>query len=233
MPDSTPEFPLFAPRRASRGSLSTRTTRSTQEGERQQHESSRRAQRKRAPERASRLHPSPPSTKNKKARCQAATFRVNSNHSTTFVAEAVPSPLSLPEKERNEPIEDREENKKKAERHRPFLLFFVFKIQLFLPPVPPPKLTCAPPPLARALVRRLRASLLASRRSVDDSIGVCRAFFEERKKRKSEWKNEESFFSFFTLSPAWKKKQSKQKSGRDSPHSALPRLLCSEPLLLR
>lgn len=37
------------------------------------------------------------------------------------------------------------------------------------------ELTCAPP-LARALVRRPRASLLASRRIVDDSIGAWLAF---------------------------------------------------------
>ena len=223
MPDSTTEFPFFAPRRASRGLFSTRTTRSEQEGGRQQQDYARRAQR-REPKRsrASRLHPSPPATFDENKRLAAILPpRLSRENSNTPVQKRC-RPSSLPRKERTRevwPVEDRGRTKKRRSGHRPSSSSSSSspKSNSFLHPLfsSSSKLTCAPP-LARALVRRPRASLLASRRSVDDSIGVV-GFFEEEKTKSERNEKKLSFFFFrglflFTLNPLREKKRSKQKA---------------------
>ena len=141
------------------------------------------------------FHPSPQRDhrreRKKDSRCHtpSATFRVNA----TTPVQRRHRLLSPARKERTREEFARRKtegkrNKKKAERNRPFSS--PRQNPSLFSPSSSSKLTCAPPPLARALVRRPRASLLASRRSVDDSIGVGWLFFEEEKKKEKSKKSE-------------------------------------------
>lgn len=125
--------------------------------------------------------------------------------------------------ERIESIKSRKtRKKKKAERPSSLLANALSSFS---------RLTCAPP-LARALVQRPRTSLLASRRSVDDSMAW---FFSlrGRKERKTKWKTEEAkrrrvfFRVFLSLSKSPSVERRKRGRGTHSSHAFSDPDLCS------